>query len=383
MYVARASEKEGKLKQATGEKNRWILFDREVESPHTTSFYVEAPGEASAYDQAAFTQVRRSLRPPQNLTTNETQAAQYWYNGEERPARTFNSEMDLARQVIGPLVQTALAGRSVRTFPTPFRTSANVPSLTLSNTPVPGSPTSPPPTATPVRKRFARPLSPSHSLTFSQSVGWHSDVLTYLGPFPTIASLSLGVSRPFRLRSSSGLAPRTLSIPLPHNALLIMHAGTQERFRHCVPPVGAVDLWRVPRGLGIDEERGFKERINVRSCPSLSPSPSSLNCPTRRSLSASTAPTSPPSPPLPPHPLSQPSSLPPTTSARLSAPARSPASCAPMPKVKRGRTSGSDLRSRRSVLRSRRRKRSFCSSGSVMGVRRKWVGSVGISSCWI
>jgi alkylated DNA repair dioxygenase AlkB len=29
-----------------------------------------------------------------------------------------------------------------------------------------------------------------------ESVGWHSDQLTYLGPYPTIASLSLGESIP-------------------------------------------------------------------------------------------------------------------------------------------------------------------------------------------
>ena len=43
----------------TGEKNRWWLFDRQVESPHTTSFYVERPVDsaASAYDQESFAEV--------------------------------------------------------------------------------------------------------------------------------------------------------------------------------------------------------------------------------------------------------------------------------------------------------------------------------------
>ena len=43
----------------TGEKNRWWLFDRQVESPHTTSFYVERPANstASAYDQESFAEV--------------------------------------------------------------------------------------------------------------------------------------------------------------------------------------------------------------------------------------------------------------------------------------------------------------------------------------
>lgn len=123
--------------------------------------------------------------------------------------------------------------------------------------------------------------SPSPHLTSlsaftPKSVGYHSDVLTYLGPYPTIASLSLGVSRPFRLRpflpSSSSSNPakttnRTLEIPLTHNTLCIMHAGCQERFKHSVPPVSAMDLFRLPgeRGKGDKAGRGYRERINVSS----------------------------------------------------------------------------------------------------------------------
>lgn len=95
----------------------------------------------------------------------------------------------------------------------------------------------------------------------------HSDVLTHLGPYPTIASLSLGCSRPFRLRSflpeSASSPNRTLEILLPHNSLCIMHAGCQETFKHTVPPVPAMDVFkmRVP-GAGGDV-RKFRERINV------------------------------------------------------------------------------------------------------------------------
>lgn len=37
------------LCNAAGDRNRWYLFDREVESPHTTSFYVEAPKKEGQY----------------------------------------------------------------------------------------------------------------------------------------------------------------------------------------------------------------------------------------------------------------------------------------------------------------------------------------------
>lgn len=126
--------------------------------------------------------------------------------------------------------------------------------------------------------------STTHAGALRQSVGFHSDVLQYLGPFPTIASLTLGVTRPFRLRPflpsrppPPGVPPpqvRTLDIPLRHNSLLVMHAGCQEAFKHAVPPVkGGMDLFRVPRaarGALSDEERrevestGYRERINVR-----------------------------------------------------------------------------------------------------------------------
>ena len=53
------TEQELTITILTGEKNRWWLFDRQVESPHTTSFYVERPVDsaASAYDQESFAEV--------------------------------------------------------------------------------------------------------------------------------------------------------------------------------------------------------------------------------------------------------------------------------------------------------------------------------------
>lgn len=45
-----------------GERNRWFLVDREVESPHTSAFFVEKQKQGndskSAYDEQAFEQVR-------------------------------------------------------------------------------------------------------------------------------------------------------------------------------------------------------------------------------------------------------------------------------------------------------------------------------------
>lgn len=89
------------------------------------------------------------------------------------------------------------------------------------------------------------------------AVGYHSDQLTYLGPLPTIASLSLGCEREFRLKPTSKLgSARTISIRLPHNSLLIMGPGCQEDYKHSVHPVLR------SKGLDIHPLAGAR-RINI------------------------------------------------------------------------------------------------------------------------
>ena len=92
-----------------------------------------------------------------------------------------------------------------------------------------GLPTSRPRTVTKARKRTLGSI-----LTGCRCLLWPPSGFglitpegprTYLGPYPTIASLSLGVSRIFRLRevvSKSEEAtrkPRSLDIPLSHNSV--------------------------------------------------------------------------------------------------------------------------------------------------------------------
>lgn len=95
-----------------------------------------------------------------------------------------------------------------------------------------------------------------------ESVGYHSDQLTYLGPRAVIGSISLGVAREFRVRrivpqdsedassTSETKAPGKgngkinedadlagqISIHLPHNSLLVMHAEMQESWKHSISP---------------------------------------------------------------------------------------------------------------------------------------------------
>lgn len=94
----------------------------------------------------------------------------------------------------------------------------------------------------------------------SESVGYHSDQLTYLGPRAVIGSLSLGVAREFRVRKIVARDEEDkenvkdqqrenlradvegqISIHLPHNSLLVMHAEMQEEWKHSIHPASAID----------------------------------------------------------------------------------------------------------------------------------------------
>lgn len=85
-------------------------------------------------------------------------------------------------------------------------------------------------------------------------VGFHSDHIATLGPRPIIAGLTLGACRRFDMKqqiaSSSSSStnrgrgnksvPKTIkcrhiSVPLPHNSLIIMWSDAQESWQHSVP----------------------------------------------------------------------------------------------------------------------------------------------------
>ncbi len=70
------------------------------------------------------------------------------------------------------------------------------------------------------------------------SMGWHTDNEPELGPSPTIASISLGDCRDFRLRPKPGgiaaeEAPQTIA--LQHGSLLLMLPPTQAHWQHSLP----------------------------------------------------------------------------------------------------------------------------------------------------
>ncbi|PWW77824.1 hypothetical protein C7212DRAFT_177057 [Tuber magnatum] len=80
-----------------------------------------------------------------------------------------------------------------------------------------------------------------------QGVGFHTDALTYIGPRAIICTLSLGVTREFRIQKQppSSHSSGTYSIHLPHNSLLVMTAGMQESWKHSIPLVQRVDRHEV------------------------------------------------------------------------------------------------------------------------------------------
>ena len=236
------------------ERNRWHLFDRTVESPHLTTFFAEA-SRSGGYDDG------KSIE----------EAARYWYNGQERPSNVFTPKLNEARAIISRIVHEHLATREVSTFVgvRDERTDRKLQRHPLE-----------------WQGEWRPNVAAANCYSGSkESVGYHSDVLTYLGPRATIASLSLGVTRCFRLRPSADTDEKeTVDIVLPHNSCLIMHGGTQETFKHTVPPRHAVDLFRASRSvlyssdearaalglaLGSDDEVAIErqtwiERINVR-----------------------------------------------------------------------------------------------------------------------
>jgi len=65
-------------------------------------------------------------------------------------------------------------------------------------------------------------------------ISWHSDNEKELGINPTIASLSLGASRIFRIRRMDNHSIK-YDIELRHGSLLIMKGETQHHWEHTIP----------------------------------------------------------------------------------------------------------------------------------------------------
>ena len=78
----------------------------------------------------------------------------------------------------------------------------------------------------------------------NDTMGWHSDDEPELGPTPTIASISLGAERSFRLRHRHN-HQQTHSIELSHGSLLVMSEHTQDHWQHSLPARKRVQTGRI------------------------------------------------------------------------------------------------------------------------------------------
>ncbi len=67
------------------------------------------------------------------------------------------------------------------------------------------------------------------------SMGWHSDDETELGPEPVIASVSLGATRRFRLRHRTRRDLATVEFDLEDGSVLWMEGETQQCWQHSLP----------------------------------------------------------------------------------------------------------------------------------------------------
>ncbi|KAH7354582.1 hypothetical protein BKA66DRAFT_430421 [Pyrenochaeta sp. MPI-SDFR-AT-0127] len=130
-----------------------------------------------------------------------------------------------------------------------------------------------------------------------ENVGYHSDQLTYIGPRAVIGSLSLGVAREFRVRKivaeddehrkadgSLADAQGQISIHLPHNSLLIMHAEMQEEWKHSIAPAQAIDPHPLAKNRRLNiTYRCYKDSLHPRYTPKCRCNvPTVLRCATRK-----------------------------------------------------------------------------------------------------
>ncbi|KAL4981537.1 hypothetical protein BDW68DRAFT_83113 [Aspergillus falconensis] len=111
----------------------------------------------------------------------------------------------------------------------------------------------------------------------AESVGYHTDHLTYLGPRAVIGSISLGVQREFRVRrivsdeeegGARADAQGQISIALPHNSLLVMHAETQEEWKHAIAPAQTVSPHPLSGNRRINiTYRWYRDSLHPRNIP--------------------------------------------------------------------------------------------------------------------
>ncbi|KAI0387682.1 hypothetical protein F5Y04DRAFT_9622 [Hypomontagnella monticulosa] len=215
------------------DKITFKLFDNVVHSPHTSSFYVGTEAEIN------------------------TQKHDYFYNGSRlSDVRPITPQLLRVRPRVKEAVNREIQNRI--------------------NTKYPGG--------RKLKYQSPDPWSPNCAFVNcyngpQESVGYHSDQLTYLGPRAVIGSLSLGVAREFRVRrimprdsdnnsTNDSDAEGQISIHLPHNSLLVMHAEMQEEWKHSIAPAQAIDPHPIAGNRRINVTyRDYKPNFHAKYTP--------------------------------------------------------------------------------------------------------------------
>jgi hypothetical protein len=217
---------------ATFSKATFKLFDNVVQSPHTASFYVEDLG----------------LRNAQNSS--------YLYNG---------SSLDDVREILPRMREVSTLVKEAVNTEIEKRIRMHYPG------------------GKKLKFQSPQPWQPNAAFVNcydgpQQHVGFHSDQLSYLGPRAIIGSLSLGVAREFRVRKimakdendkgEAADASGQISIHLPHNSLLVMHAEMQEEWKHSIAPAQAIDPHPIAKNKRINiTYRWYRESFSPKYTP--------------------------------------------------------------------------------------------------------------------
>ncbi|KAH1620398.1 hypothetical protein KXX16_001609 [Aspergillus fumigatus] len=236
---------------------RFQLFDRTVESPHTSSLYVATPEEIRQ-QTSEYTYGGR-------YRSNVRQLTPYLRAVSAKVQRAVNDEVQKRIRACYP------GGKKLK-YQSPKEWVPNAAFVNCYDGP-------------------------------AESVGYHSDELTYLGPRAIIGSLSLGVEREFRVRrivasdddaennsevsfmvstadspsrrktTSKGIDGRgdaqgQISIHLPHNSLLVMHAEMQEEWKHAIVPAQTVSPHPLSGNRRINiTYRWYRDSLHPRNIP--------------------------------------------------------------------------------------------------------------------
>ncbi|OAA61473.1 GRF zinc finger domain containing protein [Cordyceps fumosorosea ARSEF 2679] len=216
----------------TFERITFKLFDNVVSSPHTSSFYVDS------YEKMM------------------SQKSEYYYNGAQlTDVRRITPQLSKVKPIVQEAVNGEIQHRIKTRYPGGKKLKHQSPHAWVPNS------------------AFVNCYDGAQ-----QSVGYHSDQLTYLGPRAVIGSVSLGVAREFRVRrvlpkdtaaaETDADAEGQISIHLPHNSLLVMHAEMQEEWKHCVAPAPSIDPHPIAGNRRINiTYRDYRARMHPSQTP--------------------------------------------------------------------------------------------------------------------